>query len=403
MGIFTVKCTNPECGSRQKRSKSKCTECGTVLPHINRRCWNCSRTVSSDSKYCWKCGADLAKSGWKAMLGTTWQPKENELAVKVNSVEMPGTFNKSISIEQGTKALIIIENKIADELGPGTHTIENIVGIINRFGKNKKIIIVLVADRLFTIPFSFEGIRTADKKSLNISADILLRIADIETLFLQLLATESVVTIDDIKDDIKKDIETGIKLFARRISEKEIYDNPLLANEMTIDVRTALNEPLDTSGLELVGIKNFRATNTGTEELLKKSDELNVVERMQTLLTNNEISKLKDKHRLREFIEGADQENKMKIEIREDEYKRLQSQLEFVRDKEDVIRAIEISQIQNDSKRNEALDQFEHDLSISKKQFEWEITKRQSLHNQEINELDTLLDIREKKKRIDKK
>ena len=413
MGIFTVKCTNPECGSWQKRTKTKCTKCGTTLPHINRNCWNCSRSVGVESKFCWKCGADLSKSDWAAMLGDTWQRKEGQLAIKVLGVDIPGKFGKTISVEPGTKALIVVENKIAGELGPGDHTIESIVGLINRFGKHKKITIVLVADQPFTIPFKFKGIRTADERALNMIADVVLRVADIETMFLQLLATESVVTADDIEDDIKTDVETGLKLFARRVSEKELYDNPSLANEVAVDVRTALNEPLNMSGLELIGVKNLRATNEAGEELRQKADEINFADRMRAMLTDEEIAKLKEEGRLREFIESADQEHRLKFEIRDDEYKRLQSQLEFVRDKEDVIRAIEIALIRDDGKRDEAMRQFDHDMVISKKNFDWELEKRKELfgqdmterkvkHEQDIHELDSLLDIRGKKKRIDR-
>ena len=422
MGIFTVSC--PNCGSSQKRTKTKCTECGTTLPHVNRNCWNCSRSVGAESKFCWKCGADLSKSNWQAMLRGSWQRKKDILAIKVLGVDIPGNFGKTISIEPGTKALLVVENEIAGELDSGEHTLESIIGLINRFGRHKKITVILVADQPFTIPFSFDGVRTADERALNISADVVLRVADIETLYLQLLAAESVVTIDDINDDIKKDVETGMKLFVHRISEMELYDNPSLANEMAVDVRNALNEALNMSGLELIGVKNLRARNEKGEELRQKADEINFADRMRVMLTDEEIVKIKEKGRLREFIESTDQEHKIKVEIRDDEYKNLQSQLEFARDKEDVLRAIEITFIRDDAKREEAMHQFEHDMIVSKKNFSWEIEKRKAIHTQdlterkenyaqnlterkenhtqEINELDSLLDIRKKKKEIDR-
>ena len=60
MGLFTVKCTNPECEYRVRRGAKYCPKCGSGAPAGKVKCGSCGEEVRSSARFCWNCGTELA-------------------------------------------------------------------------------------------------------------------------------------------------------------------------------------------------------------------------------------------------------------------------------------------------------------------------------------------------------
>jgi len=380
MGIFTVKCANPECLSLQKRADVKCSECGTVLPYINRRCWRCLRTVGTQSKFCSHCGCDLSKSVCEPVLGNLLQRKESVIAIKITGVDISDKFMKTISIEPGSTAYIVTESGNYFDLESIKNSIEEIeeiynniknineifkkIIITNKFSQNSKATIYLLANHQFLVPTTFYGIRI-DNKKIEISMELVLFIHNTEALISQLLFKESVVTVGDIEDDIKTDVETGLKLFARKFSLKELFGNPMCINEILVSVREATSNFLKMNGLALATVKNICAVDGEGNRVIPR--RLDFEEKIQVMLNANEIAKLKTggfderifefwfREKIKTIIPGT--------VVPYNIYYRLINLFRFARKKEDFVNLIKIAFICDDYKQEMELIRNEINLA----------------------------------------
>ena len=121
MGLFTDKCTNPECGQRVKKAAKFCPACGAPAPKGQTTCGACSADIRGGSKFCWRCGADLAAVRKPAILDDRWARDAGDFAVRVDDQDIQGWLRKPLIVEHGTRALVFQAGKFKGEAPEGRY------------------------------------------------------------------------------------------------------------------------------------------------------------------------------------------------------------------------------------------------------------------------------------------
>lgn len=372
MGLFTERCTDPDCGGRIRKGARYCPKCGTAAPTARAYCGACEAEVRASAAYCWQCGADLAQTQRPFVFEGRWARRPEDVAVRLEDVDVAGRFSKPLLIEHGTRALLFQQGRCKGELGPGRHELRGIKAMIPMLDLTSRTSIVLVDSGDITLDVENDGLWTADPHEVGTRLRLIVRIGDIERLYAGLFKSRSKVTADDLEKQLAAETHAVIQAAVGSATLAELTGGQDVPGRLEQAAHEALQPAIDRLGLETVHTRFIGLAGPAWErlqaqrrEFAGESAEADVTEqrarlqqRLQQTLTQQKLEQFQNEHELEAFIRQAEHELGLKDIVRDDELKRLNERFRVERDRQALLDRLEIEGIEREDRREQAWKQL---------------------------------------------
>ena len=368
MGIFSDPC--PKCGNRVRKGSRFCPKCGESAPRGLTKCGKCGAEVRTSSVYCWKCGCKLDEMAKPMILEDRWARSGDDFAVRIDNQIVKGWLAKPLIVEHGTRALLFQNGRYKGELPEGRHDMGGFLSRLNHFMVEQNASVVLMDAGDVSLDLESTDLWTADQYEASASAQFILRVKDADAMFGNLFKGSNQVRLDDLRAELASEVKMTLLTVMNKYNAADLFTEGDLRNQIEGLLQETLTRTLGELGLEMVQLRSvqfscpaFEKRRKDTADVRIREDEVDVSEqraalnrRLREILTQDKMDSFKTEKDFENFVRQTEHELKIKDVIRDDEMERLKERFKFERDREAVLRRIEIWGIENDAKRKEAWD-----------------------------------------------
>ncbi len=372
MGMFTVKCINPDCGHRVRKGAKFCPKCGTGASKGTIVCGSCGKDVRANSKFCWNCGAELAVAAKPRFDHDRWARQPGDFAIRVDVDDIKGWLLKPLVVEHGTKALVFQAGRFVGEVEDGRYDLGGFMRQLTGFLADQPASIVLLDAGDVTLDLENGGLWTADRFDVGASSRLVVRVQDPDAMFVNLIKGRGRVSLDDLECMFADEVQMLLEAIVSKYSGDRLFPAAEARNEIETQLREHLGKTFARVGIGLAQLRFIDFSGEKYEALRQQQGDLQVGERkadlttqraalnqrLRATLTQDKMDAFKNEKDLEEFIRQTEHEIGLKEVIRGDEMQRLKERFHFERDREGVLRRIEVEGIQNDHVRDEAWKQL---------------------------------------------
>ncbi|MDG6249434.1 zinc-ribbon domain-containing protein [Methanocalculus sp.] len=367
-----------KCGKTLERDAKFCSQCGTKSEAYV--CNNCGSSIPPDAKYCPGCGTSVRPSRLGKFVGSNeedftrtrqWRRKPGDFASRFEVEDLRGIFKKTVTVAEGTRALLFQGGAYQGDLRPGYYDIGTFLEAHLPINLDDRATIVLVDDGIVTLDFTFDKtqIRTADSIPVGVSGTLTLRNADSKKFIDNLLKGKSQILLTDLQADLSYDIQSVVQSTLREYRMDDLYGNLSVKDEIEGGVQTRVAPILQNYGFSLERLRFVRYDESEWQDIIDGRIErtkkvtatgldLDTEQKIRKLLSDDEISKLSDKESVDSFIHEL---AKAGI-IRENDIEELKTELIHKREDQEFIRAIILEKAQQKHRHDIEDTELGHDL-----------------------------------------
>jgi len=276
-----LKCKN--CGTTNDKKSKYCSECGNVLS--NAVCNACGSEVSPADQFCLKCGSKLNQPDESRRSHETVIPQEHEkikmwsrgpldFAKRVDVVDIKGTFNKNITVEQGTKALFLQGGRFTGELFPGTYNVGGLIQKIEHLDFSEKATVILVDGSDVRIKVDVPGLRTSESLNVGVRSEIVLNLSDAILFFNNVMKGRESMATTDLEDFLRNEILNILQPEIMKYSFDSLYGNEDLKSNIQQDLQYKLQTTLERSGLNVIHLPYLDYDESEWDEINKQKSRI---------------------------------------------------------------------------------------------------------------------------------
>jgi hypothetical protein len=199
------------CGSEIKTGMKFCGQCGK--PGSSQSfCPGCGATVPAGN-FCGQCGIDMRGVAGKSQeLAGGWDRGDDNFATKVPETVINAGAKDGFEVRHGSKALFFDQGKLVEIAESGQYTTSEEGGFLAKlFGKKRKLSAVLIDGGDVVLPFTMDGIKTADNFYISVQADVVLHLEDPNAFFINVMKEKVEFKNHELRSMLFGEVENAIQ------------------------------------------------------------------------------------------------------------------------------------------------------------------------------------------------
>lgn len=363
MGLFSDKCG--KCKTRVRKGAKFCPSCGEEAPKGLTTCGVCGVELRTGNKFCTNCGTDRSTAPNPELYKQRWARSADDFAVRIDTEQVDGWFTKPVVIEHGTRALLFQQGKLMGELEAGKYDMGGVLKRIPRLGLKTGASLVLMDAGDVTLDIDHTGLWSSDNFEFEASAQIVMRVKDMEQMFVNLFKSVGLLKLDAMRATLCDEVQMILEGTVRQYPAEQLFGNLELRNEIESNIRDYMSNTLARSGFELGQLRFINFGSDKIDQLREQRQDVAVAEaegditaqrvalaqRLRETMTQDRIHEFKDGNDFEQFVRQTEHEMGMKEVIRGDEMTRLSERMEFDRSRESILRRLEIQTITDEDRR----------------------------------------------------
>lgn len=246
------------------------------------------------------------------LTGGRWQVAAHEFAVRVTAADVPGLLEKSVTVEPGTRAVLVRDGVLGSEddleLPPGTYTLQS---FRERFGlvPSQQATVVLARMEDVGLDFALEDVATAELVPVGLSLQIGVQLADLVGFLHNFMGPRNEVTQDELADALGPLVERSVRETVGRSPIDEVR-GPGFPRRLVDSIDATLQTSFARYGLNFVDVTLAHVRQEGLDAADRLIGEAAVTE--QRLETEEAVGEIERKRRLR-MVRARDEERELAI------------------------------------------------------------------------------------------
>jgi hypothetical protein len=366
--------------------------------------------MAAAAKFCPKCGNPAAKT---VDVGSNrWTRSAAEFAVRIDMAaqQNAGAF----VIEQGTRALLFQNGVCKGETPAGRYDRAGFFKQAGGMTVDNGTVVVLVDAGDVTLDLENGNLHSSDGFELGMRSRLVVRIKDPDAMYLNLMKGRATVRVSDspANDDLESELAGEVQMILRSAVSAhpadELDGSLQLRGEFEERLRDSLSTTLNRLGLELIqlrflGLEGERYTKLRAQEMAAavagregeaainqaraeqrvaeagagiSADRAKLNQRLRQTLTQEKMDSLRNEAELELFVRQTEHDLGLKGTVREDEMERLKERFKFDRDRDGVLRRIEIAGMLVAEQREQALKQLQSEEQLRDAQLAADLRRR---------------------------
>ena len=366
MGLFFNTCS--KCRKWIPRTTSFCRYCGEANDAGWIKCWQCGTHISPASKHCFKCGVDQKDQRALGLINGRWPRQDEDVAMKIDTSDLDGWLSKGLDIEQGTEAAILQHGKLVGVAGPGRYTADSLMKRLTPIVAKIPTTILLYDASDHEIVLETDGLRTSDGLEVSASYKVVVRITDAGKFIENLFKGRRCLKLPSLAERISDEMRNSLKAAVVGKTLSDLFDSPEMRPEVEKALRSTIEPVVARYGLHLEQLAFIDFFSADYEGLADKKGELSraaaegeidlerlkLTQRLRHEMTQEKMDAFSSEKDFEDFVRQTEHEIGLKDVIRDDEMARLKERFSYERERDGLLKRIEIEAIGSDSDREEA-------------------------------------------------
>lgn len=197
-----------------------------------------------------------------------WMADEHEFATRVEISDVTGFFYKSLTIEPGTRAMILEQGRSLGEVPPGQYTLQGLTDRL-KFWTRKSITAILTREGELPLELDCAGLATSEFLEVDVKVRLLIQIADVALFQKNLLASKSRMTLADLKEIVLPLVQQSLWETIGRLSIKDLT-GPQSRTDIELCVGQALGTALIRNGLKFTQVQTLAVSHPEYDETRRR-------------------------------------------------------------------------------------------------------------------------------------
>lgn len=348
--------TCPKCKTYLGGDAKFCPQCGAKVSAYT--CGSCGVTVSPDAKFCPGCGKGLGKTLFGKIVGANeedfsrrheWRRTPEDFANKFEVEDLRGALKKTVTVAEGTRALLFQGGAYVGDLPAGHYTLGNILEAHLPLNLDERATVVLIDDGVVAIDFTIgrSELRTADSVPVGVAGRFTIRNRDSRSFIANLLKGKSRILLADLQEDLRYDLLGVVQSTLSGYRMDDLYGNLAVKEDIESAVRANVTPTLASYGFSLEQLRFTQSDeaewreildkrNEGTKKVTKTGLEIDIEQKLRHLLSDDKLDQLATDEKISEYCHELAQTGI----VRENEIEDLKIDLRNRRDDKAFIRQI---------------------------------------------------------------
>ncbi len=348
--------TCPKCKTPLGADAKFCPQCGAKVSTYT--CDNCGATVPPDAKFCPGCGRGLGKTLFGKIVGANeedfsrrreWRRTPEDFASKFEVEDLRGALKKTVTVAEGTRALLFQGGAYVGDLPAGHYTLGNILEAHLPLNLDERATVVLIDDGVVAIDFTIgrSELRTADSIPVGVTGRFTIRNRDSRSFIANLLKGKSRILLADLQEDLRYDLLGVVQSTLSGYRMDDLYGNLAVKEDIESAVRANVTPTLASYGFSLEQLRFTQSDeaewrdileqrNDGTKRVTKTGLEVDIEQKLRHLLSDDRLDQLATDEKISEYCHELAQAGI----VRENEIEDLKIDLRNRRDDKAFIRRI---------------------------------------------------------------
>ena len=348
--------TCPKCKTSLGADAKFCPQCGAKVSTYT--CDNCGATVPPDAKFCPGCGKGLGKTLFGKIVGANeedfsrrreWRRTPGDFASKFEVEDLRGALKKTVTVAEGTRALLFQGGAYVGDLPAGHYTLGNILEAHLPLNLDERATVVLIDDGVVAIDFTIgrSELRTADSIPVGVTGRFTIRNRDSRSFIANLLKGKSRILLADLQEDLRYDLLGVVQSTLSGYRMDDLYGNLAVKEDIESAVRANVTPTLASYGFSLEQLRFTQSDeaewrdildkrNEGTKKVTKTGLEIDIDQKLRHLLSDDKLDQLATDEKISEYCHELAQAGI----VRETEIEDLKIDLRNRRDDKAFIRRI---------------------------------------------------------------
>ena len=258
-----------------------------------------------------------------AVTGDRLQRTGDFLLQKLDLNDLKKNFKSDFTIELGTLAVFIRNQKCVDILSPGKVQGESFWKKLLSFGNEDDLDLIIIDSGEVAFPINISDLRTIDGLSLEIYTEVAIKIDadEIEKLILNLLKEKRSISIPELNEAIHSQIRSVVDQMTREIKSSDLIFDPQARLMYENTLSNSVSDCLDNYGIHILRICNLQLRGPEVRKLINahkeeheaaRTIEYNI--RMRELMQSDELHRLKTEDELKIYADQLAHEYDIKTE-----------------------------------------------------------------------------------------
>jgi hypothetical protein len=307
--LFNKKITC-SCGHENPAGSQFCGACGKKLAgSANIICPACGAKLNQGTSFCGKCGAKLQDSPQITRTADTskelgknrqWMRMPGDFAQRFDIQDLRGVFAKRLTVEHGTKAILLQGGIYKGTLPAGVYNLGNIFDTIGQLRLDERTTVILVDAGEIPLTFMIPKGELRSKNAISVGAagKVTAQIKDPVAFLENYLKREQHVSIADIENYIHSDLKNIAQNKISQYNIEELYGNAVLSQELSNEFKKNLNANFGNKGIEISHLNCVGFDEGAWKEVLGAREDLQI-----------EIGKAKAEYEKKAYLREAGTED----------------------------------------------------------------------------------------------
>jgi len=334
----------PKCKTPLGADAKFCPQCGRKVG--THTCGRCGASTPADAKHCPVCGGKIGASLFGKLTGANeedfsrrreWRRTPEDFASRFEVEDLRGILKKTVTVAEGTRALLFQGGAYAGDLPAGHYTLGNILETKLPLNLDERATIVLVDDGVVAINFTFRRseLRTADSIPVGVTGRLTIRSRDSRSFVTNLLKGKSRILLTDLQDDLRYDLLGVVQSTLRGYQMDDLYGNLAVKEDIESAVRANVTPTLASYGFSLEQLRFTQSDEAEWHDILEKQSEgtkkvtktgldIDIEQKLRHLLSDDKLDRLSTDEKISEYCHelaqiGIIRENEiedLKIDLR---------------------------------------------------------------------------------------
>ncbi|HBT77752.1 MAG TPA: hypothetical protein DEB39_12700 [Planctomycetaceae bacterium] len=207
------------------------------------------------------------------MSNNTWTASANEFAARIELDDLSGYFSKQLTVERGTRALVIDDGIYLGEVAAGTYTLKSFTDKLKFWRSAKRVDVILARQDDVAMTFEADKIPTAEELLVKIRVQLTVQIQDIALFARNLLGSRKSLSVDEMHAAVEPIIRQALREAVRQIGIAALC-SPEVRPVLVTALREATQRSLLRYGIGCVDIQTAEIANEQYDSQRRKTGEI---------------------------------------------------------------------------------------------------------------------------------
>jgi hypothetical protein len=256
MAILDRTCSS--CGQKMDRGAGFCPSCGQPTGRGKLRCGHCGADMTAGAGFCGSCGRPASETARPTVEDGHWARSSEDFATRIDVHDLKGIIRKQFTVEAGTQAILLADGRNeAGRVGPGKHTVENLLTRFATLGNAKAVTVIVVDGGDTTLEFQIEKLYTRDPVAVTMECSVAVQIDNPALFLTNVMKGASRFSQMQLRNYVFDELRNAAEEAVGNHTVEELGARLQLKQEFEIDILAHLSRTFERAGLHFDRVRTL--------------------------------------------------------------------------------------------------------------------------------------------------